>query len=67
MVKFAQHRLAHPRMLRLIHKLLEAGVMEGEQLSEREMGTPVGTVISMLLANLYLHCVFDLRAEVPRR
>jgi len=67
MMKFVQHRVADPRMLRLIEKWLKAGVMEGEQWSETEMGTPQGAVISPLLANIYLHYVFDLWVEVWRR
>ena len=67
MMKFVQHRVADPRMLRLIQKWLKAGVMEGEQWSETEMGTPQGAVISPLLANIYLHYVFDLWVDVWRR
>ncbi len=67
MMKFVQHRVADPPMLRLILKWLKAGVMEGEQWSETEMGTPQGAVISPLLANIYLHYVFDLWVEVWRR
>jgi group II intron reverse transcriptase/maturase len=67
MMKFVQHRVADPRMLRLIQKWLKAGVMEGEQWLETEMGTPQGAVISPLLANIYLHYVFDLWVEVWRR
>jgi len=46
MMKFVQHRVADPRMLRLIQKWLKAGVMEGEQWSETEMGTPQGAVVT---------------------
>jgi group II intron reverse transcriptase/maturase len=67
MMKFVQHRVADPRLLRLIQKWLKAGVMEGEQWSETEMGTPQGAVISPLLANIYLHYVFDLWVDVWRR
>jgi group II intron reverse transcriptase/maturase len=67
MMKFVQHRVADPRMLRLIQKWLKAGVMEGGQWSETEMGTPQGAVISPLLANIYLHYVFHLWVEVGRK
>ena len=67
MMKFVQHRVADPRILRLIQKWLKAGVMEGEQRSETEIGTPQGAVISPLLANIYLHYVFDLWVEAWRR
>jgi group II intron reverse transcriptase/maturase len=67
MMKFVQHRVADPRILRLIQKWLKAGVMEAEQWSETEVGTPQGSGISPLLANIYLHYVFDLWVEVWRR
>ena len=67
MMKFVQHRVADPRLLRLIQKWLKAGVMEEGQWSETEMGTPQGAVISPLLANIYLHYVFDLWVEVWRK
>src|SRR3989454_4554496 len=67
MMKFVQHRVADPRILRLIQKWLKAGAMEEGQWSETEMGTPQGAVISPLLANIYLHYVFDLWVEVWRK
>ncbi len=67
MMKFVQHRVADPRILRLIQKWLKAGVMEDGRWSETEMGTPQGAVISPLLANIYLHYVFDLWVEVWRK
>src|SRR5499427_8700491 len=57
MLKFVQHRVADRRILRLIQKWLDAGVMEEGEWSETEMGTPQGAVISPLLANIYLHYV----------
>jgi RNA-directed DNA polymerase len=60
MVKFLQHRIADRRILRLIKKWLRAGVSEEGQWSKTEVGTPQGAVISPLLANIYLHYVFDL-------
>lgn len=67
MMKFVQHRVADPRILRLIQKWLKAGVMEDGQWSETEKGTPQGAVISPLLANIYLHYVFDLWVEAWRK
>ncbi len=55
-----EHRIADPRMLRLIRKWLRAGVSEDGQWSKTEVGTPQGSVISPLLANIYLHYVLDL-------
>ncbi len=67
LLKFVQHCVADPRILRLIQKWLKAGVMEEGQWSETEIGTPQGAVISPLLANIYLHYVFDLWADVWRK
>src|SRR5215471_12777018 len=66
MLKFVQHRVADRRILRLIQKWLKAGVMEEGVWSETEMGTPQGAVLSPLLANIYLHYVFDLWVQAWR-
>ena len=60
LLKFVEHRVADRRVLRLIQKWLRAGVSEDGQWSKTEVGTPQGAVISPLLANVYLHYVFDL-------
>ncbi len=65
-MKFIEHRVADPRILRLIRKWLKAGVSEDGEWSETTVGTPQGAVISPLLANVYLHYVFDLWAEAWR-
>ena len=62
-----EHRVADPRILRLIRKWLKAGVMEEGLWSEPQAGTPQGSVISPLLANVYLHYVFDLWVNVWRQ
>ena len=67
LLKFVQHRVADPRMLRLIQKWLKAGVMEEGEWKDTEMGTPQGSVISPLLANIYLHYVFDLWVDAWRK
>jgi group II intron reverse transcriptase/maturase len=66
-LKFIQHRVTDPRILRLIHKWLKAGVSEDGQWLETKVGTPQGAVISPLLANVYLHYVFDLWVEAWRK
>ncbi len=58
--KFLEHEIADRRMLRLILKWLKAGVSEDGEWSKTTKGTPQGAVISPLLANVYLHYVFDL-------
>src|SRR5271167_962354 len=65
-LKFVEHRVADPRILRLIRKWLQAGVSEEGRWSETKMGTPQGAVISPLLANIYLHYVFDLWVQAWR-
>ena len=67
MLKFVQHRVADRRIHRLIQKWLRAGVLEEGEWSETEMGTPQGAVISPLLANIYLHYVFDLWVQAWRK
>jgi len=67
MLKFVQHRVADHRILRLIQKWLKAGVMEDGKWSETKMGTPQGSVISPLLANIYLHYAFDQWVNVWRK
>lgn len=66
-MKFIQHRVADQRILRLIQKWLRAGVSEDGQWSETTVGTPQGAVVSPLLANVYLHYVFDLWVEAWRK
>jgi len=63
MVKFLEHRIADKRLLRLIQKWLNAGVMEAGKRIECEDGVPQGASVSPLLANVYLHYVFDLWAQ----
>src|SRR5215468_3705160 len=66
-LKFVEHRVADRRILRLIQKWLKAGVSEDGQWSETNVGTPQGSVVSPLLANAYLHYVFDLWVEAWRK
>ena len=63
MMKFLQHRIADKRILRLINKWLKAGTIEDGKRIKAERGTPQGAVISPLLANIYLHYVFDTWAQ----
>ena len=67
LVTFVEHRIADRRVVRLIQKWLKAGVLEDEAWTRREEGTPQGGSISPLLANVYLHDVFDLWAQRWRK
>jgi group II intron reverse transcriptase/maturase len=60
LMSFIEHRIADRRVLRLIRKWLRAGVSEAGEWSKTSVGTPQGSVASPLLANVYLHYVFDL-------
>jgi len=66
-VRFLEHRIGDTRILRLVQKWLQAGVLEDGIVTVEEKGTGQGSVISPLLANVYLHYVFDLWAERWRR
>jgi RNA-directed DNA polymerase len=63
LIRFVEHRVGDRRVIRLIRKWLKAGVMEDGEVTQTETGTPQGGVASPLLANIYLHYVFDLWAE----
>jgi group II intron reverse transcriptase/maturase len=65
--RFVSHRIGDPRIIRLIQKWLKAGVLEDGVVTVSEKGTGQGSVASPLLANVYLHYVFDLWAERWRR
>jgi group II intron reverse transcriptase/maturase len=67
MMKFVQHRVGDRRVLRLIRKWLKAGVVEDGVRQAVTKGTPQGAVISPLLANIYLHYVYDLWVEQWRK
>jgi RNA-directed DNA polymerase len=67
LIRFLQHRINDPRVIRLIQKWLKAGILENEVVTVSDMGTGQGSVASPLLSNVYLHYVFDLWAERWRR
>jgi len=67
LVRFLEHRIADSRMIRLIQKWLKAGVLEDGVVRVSDTGTGQGSVISPLLANVYLHYTLDLWAARWRR
>ena len=67
LVRFVEHRIGDKRIVRLIQKWLTAGVLDDGIVVVEEKGTGQGAVISPLLANIYLHYVFDLWAHRWRR
>jgi group II intron reverse transcriptase/maturase len=67
LVKFVEHRVADRRVVRLIQKWLRAGVLEDGKRTRSTLGTVQGGSISPLLANLYLHHVFDVWVQRWRR
>jgi RNA-directed DNA polymerase len=60
MMKFLEHRIGDPRILRLISRMLKGGIMEDGLVRASEKGTPQGSILSPLLSNIYLHYVLDL-------
>ena len=67
LVRCVEHRIGDKRIIRLIRKWLRAGILEDGTVTVSERGTGQGSVASPLLANIYLHYVFDLWAERWRR
>ncbi len=67
MIRFVEHRIGDPRIVRLIQKWLKTGVLEDGIVTPSVRGTGQGAVISPLLANIYLHYVLDLWAHRWRR
>ena len=67
LLKFVEHRVADQRVLQLIQRWLRAGVLEGGEVTRSDEGTVQGGSISPLLANVYLHYVFDLWAQRWRK
>lgn len=65
--KFLRHRIADERVLRLVTKWLNAGVLEDGNWSDSGEGAPQGGSLSPLLANVYLHYVLDLWADWWRK
>src|SRR3984893_14878502 len=66
-IRFLEHRIADKRILRLIAKWLKVGITEDGRVTRSERGTPQGAVISPILANVYLHYVYDLWTHRWRR
>jgi RNA-directed DNA polymerase len=67
LVKFIEHRIGDERVVRLIQKWLGAGVIENGTRTRSEVGTVQGGSVSPLLANIYLHYVFDLWVQQWRK
>jgi len=59
-LKFLEHRIGDPRILRLISRMLKGGIMEAGLVQASKKGTPQGSILSPLLSNIYLHYVLDL-------
>ena len=66
-IRFLEHRIADKRILRLVAKWLKVGIVEDGRVTRGERGAPQGAVISPILANVYLHYVYDLWVHRWRR
>src|SRR5256885_15209871 len=67
LIRFLEHRIGDRRIIRLIQKWLKAGILEDGVVAVSDRGTGQGSVISPLLANIYLHYSLDLWAVRWRR
>jgi group II intron reverse transcriptase/maturase len=67
LMEFIKHRIADSRILRLINKILRAGVSEDGEWSRTTVGTPQGAIISPMLSNIYMHYVLDLWIQKWRK
>ena len=67
LVRFLEHRVGDKRIIRLVRKWLKAGILEDGVVTVDDRGTGQGSVISPLLANIYLHYCLDLWADRWRR
>jgi RNA-directed DNA polymerase len=67
LVRFLEHRIGDRRIIHLIQKWLKVGILEDGVVTASDTGTGQGSVISPLLANVYMFYAFDLWAERWRR
>nr|WP_213157522.1 group II intron reverse transcriptase/maturase [Parachlamydia sp. AcF125] len=67
LIKFIEHRIADKRVVRLIQKWLNAGILEEGKIIYNEQGTPQGSSASPLLANVFLHYVYDMWIQQWRK
>jgi RNA-directed DNA polymerase len=59
LLKFLEKRIGDKRILRLIRKWLKTGYIEKGKIYPQDIGTPQGSVISPMLANVFLHYALD--------
>ena len=59
LIRFLEHRIADPNLLRIVHRFLKAGVMEDGVFANSDEGAPQGGLVSPVLSNIYLHYVLD--------
>jgi RNA-directed DNA polymerase len=67
LIKFIEHRIADKRVVRLIQKWLNAGILQEGKIIYNEQGTPQGSSASPLLANVFLHYIYDLWVQHWRK
>lgn len=67
LIRFVEHRIGDRRIVKMIQKILQAGIQEDGRWSESNVGIPQGAVLSPLLANIYLHYALDQWAHLWRQ
>lgn len=64
LMNFLKERIVDPVILLYVNRMLKAGIMEDGKHTDTEEGTPQGSALSPLLANVYLHYALDLWFEI---
>ena len=67
LIKFIEHRISDKRLIRLVKKWLNAGILENGEIIYNEQGTPQGSSASPLFANVFMHYVYDLWVQQWRK
>ena len=62
-MRWLEQHIQDQNILKLIKRFLKAGVIENGIYSKTEVGTPQGSILSSVLANVYIHYVLALWSE----
>lgn len=56
-VRFIESRIKDPNIIRLVRRMLKAGILEDYRYEKTEEGSGQGSVCSPIIANIYMHYV----------